>query len=182
MSGRSGQNGAARRDRLRFTKGKRPDDVVRIRLVSHPFRVLVSAFYAGDGMNPLLNPAVMVMVSFLAAQSATASPAIHRATGSLWTASWQTIGVSLAVVGIGIPIAIAIDTTDYAPITQVMLFAPWWMLFIAVTQWQHVRGKKLEQPWGSPVFGVVGTRLFLAAIVAFMGLLTALISVISLTP
>ncbi len=146
------------------------------------FGVLVSAFYAGDGMNPLLNPAVMVMVSFLAAQSATASPAIHRATGSLWTASWQTIGVSLAVVGIGIPIAIAIDTTDYAPITRAMMFAPWWMLFMAVTQWQHVRGKKLEQPWGSPVFGVVGTRLFLAAIVAFMGLLTALISVIWLTP
>ena len=146
------------------------------------FGVLVSAFYAWDGMNPLLNPAVMVMVSFLAAQSATAGPPIHRTTGSLWTASWQTIGVSLAVVGIGIPLAIAIDTTDYAPITQVMLFAPWWMMFIAVTQWQHLRGKKLEQKWGQPVFGVVGTRVALATIVVFGGLLIALISVISLTP
>ena len=146
------------------------------------FGVLVSAFYAGGGMNPLLNPAGIVMVLFGAAYSATAGPPIHRATGSLWTASWQTIGVPLAVVAIGVPIATAIEATDYAPITRAMMFAPWWMLFIAVTQWQHVRGKKLEQPWGSPVFGVVGTRLFLAAIVAFMGLLTALISVIWLTP
>ena len=146
------------------------------------FGVLLSAFYAGDGMNPLLNPTVTVMVSFLAAQSAMAGPAIHRATGSLWTASWQTVGVSLAVVGIGIPIAIAIEATDYAPITRAMIFAPWWMLFIAVTQWQHLRGKKLEQKWGQPVFGVVGTRIALTTIVVFGGLLIALISVIWLTP
>jgi hypothetical protein len=146
------------------------------------FGVLVSAFYAGDGMNPLLNPAGIVMVSFGAAYSATAGPPIHRATGSLWTASWQTIGVPFAIVGVGIPTAIAIEATDHSPIIRAMLFAPWWTLFIAVTLWQHASGKKAEHPPGSSVFGVVGTRLFLAAIVAFMGLLTALISVISLTP
>ena len=146
------------------------------------FGVLVSAFYAGDGMNPLLNPAGIVMVLFGAAYSATAGPPIHRATGSLWTASWQTIGVPFAIVGVGIPTAIAIEATDHSPIIRAMLFAPWWTLFIAVTLWQHASGKKAEHPPGSSVFGVVGTRLFLAAIVAFMGLLTALISVISLTP
>ncbi len=168
-----------------FIVRKAHDPTVRFVSVSYliHFGVLLSAFYAMSPVkNPLLNPGSMTMVMLGAGYAATAGPAIHRATGSLWTASWQTIGVSLAVVGIGIPIAIAIDTTDYAPITQVMLFAPWWMLFMTVTQWQHVRGKKLEQPWGSPVFGVVGTRLGLAAVVAFMGLLTALISVISLTP
>ena len=38
MTGGSGENGTARHDRLRFTKGAGSDDVVRIRLVSHPFR------------------------------------------------------------------------------------------------------------------------------------------------
>ena len=146
------------------------------------FGVLVSAFYAGDGMNPLLNPAGIVMVLFGAAYSATAGPPIHRATASLWTASWQTIGVPFAIVGVGIPTAIAIDTTDYAPITQVMLFAPWWTLFIAVTLWQHASGKKAEHPPGSSVFGVAGTWIFLLTRLGILTFLMTLVTVISLTP
>lgn len=167
-----------------FIARKAQDSTVRF--VSASFlihaAVLISAFYAGSGTNALISPVTLSTVSLFAAYSATAGPAIHRATGSLWTASWQTVGVPLAVVAIGIPIAIAIEATGYAPISRAMLFAPWWMLFIAVTQWQHVRGKKLEHPWGQPVFGVLGTKIFLAATVAFMGLLMALISVIWLTP
>lgn len=169
---------------IAFIARKAQDSTVRFVSASYLVHlgVLMSAFYVADGMNPLLNPAITVTVPFLAAYSAMAGPTIHRATGSLWTASWQTIGVSLAIVSIGIPIAIAIDTTDYAPITQAMLFAPWWMLFIAVMNWQLVRGKKLEHPWGQPVFGVVGTRIFLAVIAVLGGLLMALVSLITLTP
>lgn len=139
------------------------------------FGVLVSAFYATSGTNALVHPVAMATVMMGATYSATAGPPIHRVTGSLWTASWQTIGLPLAIVGIGIPIAIG--ATDYAPIIQAMLFAPWWTLFIAVTLWQHARGKKMVHPPGSPVFGVVGTWIFLLTRLGILTLVMALVTV-----
>ena len=144
--------------------------------------VVFPALYATSGMNPLLNPGGTALVTLGAAYSATAGPPIRMATGNLWTASWQTIGVPLILVGIGIPVAIAIEGTEYAPITQTMLFAPWWTLFIAVTMWQYARGKKAEHPSGSPVFGVVGTWIFFLPRLGILMLLMTLITVISLTP
>ena len=145
------------------------------------FGVLLSAFYAISGTNALVHPVAMATVMMGATYSATAGPPIHRATGSLWTASWQTIGVPLAVVGVGIPVAIAIETTNHTAITQAMLFAPWWSLFIAVTLWQHTRGKKVEHPPGSPVFGVVGTWIFLLTRLGILTLVMALVTVVYLS-
>ena len=167
-----------------FIARKAHDPTVRFVSVSYliHFGVLLSAFYVmSPGKNPLLNPGSMTMVMLGAGYAATAGTTIHRATGSLWTASCQIIGVPLAIVGIGIPIAIAVESTEYAPIIQSMLFAPWWTVFMAVTIWQYVRGKKAEHPWGQPVFGVVGTSLLFLAMAGVFMLLMTLLTVINLT-
>ena len=145
------------------------------------FGVLLSAFYAISGTNALVHPVAMAMVTMGATYSATAGPAIRRTTGSLWTASWQTIGVPLAIVGIGIPISIAIEAMDHTAVTQAMLFAPWWTLFLGVTIWQHTRGKKVEHPPGPPVFGAVGSGIFLVTRLGILTLVMALATVVYLS-
>lgn len=94
---------------------------------------LMAAFYAGAGMNPLINPLGVPMTATLAAYSAAAGPAIHARTGSLRTAIWTTVGVPLALVVIGIPIAVAVNDIGTTPMMRLMLLGPWWILFFVVT-------------------------------------------------
>lgn len=94
---------------------------------------LMAAFYAGAGMNPLINPLGASMTALLAAYSASAGPAIHARTGSLRSAIWTAVGVPLALVVVGIPIAAAVNSIGTTPMMRAMLFLPWWIMFFVVT-------------------------------------------------
>lgn len=94
---------------------------------------LMAAFYAGAGMNSLINPLGITMTAMLAGYSASAGPVIHARTGSLRTAIWTTVGVPLALVVVGIPVAVAVNGIGTTPMMRLMLLVPWWILFFVVT-------------------------------------------------
>ena len=128
------------------------------RFVSTAYLIHISAHvigsYAGAEMNPLTNPLGSGMTVMAAGHCASAGPAIHARTGSLRTAIWTAVGVPLALVVVGIPIAAAVNGIEATPMTRTMLFAPWYILYFAVTIRTTSRAFEANPSAGHSLLGI----------------------------